>query len=107
MRLYRMLTCALLLLYPAAVQAQTFWDMPTEYPQSAMAGLGVTTFTRHVAELSVGRLQVRPSFDATSGIKSADMLWASLKRSSRNGMRSPTRWKLRTRSSLCPRYRFW
>lgn len=76
MRLYRMLTCALLLLYPAAVQAQTFWDMPTEYPQSAMAGLGVTTFTRHVAELSVGRLQVRPSFDATSGIKSADMLTA-------------------------------
>src|ERR1700688_2587135 len=65
-----MLAGALLLLHPAATRAQTVWDMPTEYPQNAMPGLGLTTFTKHVAELS------RPSFDATAGIKSAGMLTA-------------------------------
>src|SRR6202045_954968 len=70
-----MLTVALLL-YPAAVQAQAVWDMPTEYPQSAMSGLGVTTFAKHVAELSAGKLQIRPSYDGTSGIRSAGTLAA-------------------------------
>jgi TRAP-type C4-dicarboxylate transport system substrate-binding protein len=50
--------------------------MPTEYPQSAMSGLGITTFTQHVAELSAGKLLIQPSFDATKGIRSADMLTA-------------------------------
>lgn len=54
MRRFRMLAGALLLLYPGAVQAQAVWDMPTEYPQSAMPGLGVTTFAKHLAELSAG-----------------------------------------------------
>jgi hypothetical protein len=36
-----MLAGVLLLLHPAAVRAQIIWDMPTEYPQSAMPGLGV------------------------------------------------------------------
>lgn len=66
-----MLAGAFLLLLPAAVHAQTVWDMPTEYPQSAMPGLGLTTFTKYVAELRAGKLQIRPSFDAASGIKSA------------------------------------
>lgn len=65
-----------LLLHPTAVRAQTVWDMPTEYPQSAMPGLGVATFTKQVAELSAGKLQIRPSFDAASGIRSAGMLAA-------------------------------
>src|SRR6266699_2310899 len=71
-----MLAGALLLLHPAAVRAQTVWDMPTEYPQSAMPGLGVTTFAKHVAESSAGKLQIRPSFDASGGIRSAGMLAA-------------------------------
>src|SRR5260370_30220880 len=50
--------------------------MPTEYPQTAMPGLGLTTFTKHVAELSARTLQVRPSFDAAAGINSAGMLTA-------------------------------
>jgi TRAP-type C4-dicarboxylate transport system substrate-binding protein len=50
--------------------------MPTEYPKSAMPGLGITTFARHVDELSGARLQIRPSFDAAKGIRSADMLSA-------------------------------
>jgi TRAP-type C4-dicarboxylate transport system substrate-binding protein len=71
-----MLAGALLLLYPGAVQAQAVWDMPTEYPQSAMPGLGVTTFAKHLAELSAGKIQIRPSFDASAGIRSAGMLAA-------------------------------
>jgi TRAP-type C4-dicarboxylate transport system substrate-binding protein len=76
MRIFRNLVAALLLLCPAVVQAQAVWDMPTEYPQSAMSGLGVTTFAKHVAELSAGKLQIRPSYDGTSGIRSAGMLAA-------------------------------
>jgi TRAP-type transport system periplasmic protein len=75
-RLLHMLTGALLLHDPLIARAQTAWDMPTEYPQSAMPGLGVTTFTQHVAELSAGKLLIHPSFDAVKGIRSADMLAA-------------------------------
>ena len=67
---------AFLLLAPAALQAQTVWDMPTEYPESAMPGVGLTTFTRHVTKSSAGKLEIRPSFDAKAGIKSAGMLTA-------------------------------
>jgi TRAP-type C4-dicarboxylate transport system substrate-binding protein len=71
-----MLAGALLLLHPAASRAQAVWDMPTEYPQSTMSGLGETVFAKHVAELGAGRLQIRPSFDAAAGIRSAGMLAA-------------------------------
>jgi TRAP-type C4-dicarboxylate transport system substrate-binding protein len=75
-RSLRVLASALLLLDPAAVCAQTTWNMPTEYPQNAMPGVGVTTFARRLAETSVGGLRVKPSFDAAGGIRSADMLAA-------------------------------
>ena len=61
----------LLLIGPVAVHAQTVWDMPTEYPQSAVPGLGITSFAQHVAELGSGKLVIRPSFDAAAGIRSA------------------------------------
>jgi TRAP-type transport system periplasmic protein len=76
LRLLSMLTGACLLLFPAALQAQTVWDMPTEYPQNAMPGVGLTAFTKHVAESSGGKLEIKPSFDAKAGIKSAGMLAA-------------------------------
>ncbi|SHJ86104.1 TRAP-type C4-dicarboxylate transport system, substrate-binding protein [Bradyrhizobium lablabi] len=76
MRLFRMFVAVLLLLYPATALAQTVWDMPTEYPQSAMPGLGITTFATRLAELSSGKLQIKPSFDAAAGIRSAGMLTA-------------------------------
>src|SRR5437870_13273736 len=76
LRLLGMLAGACLLLFPATLQAQTVWDMPTEYPQNAMPGVGLTAFAKHVAELSAGKLTIKPSFDATSGIKSAGMLAA-------------------------------
>jgi TRAP-type C4-dicarboxylate transport system substrate-binding protein len=75
-----LLTGALLLLQPIAARAQTVWDMPSEYPQSAMSGLGLTTFARHVAELSAGKLLIQPSFDGAKGIRSADMLTAIAER---------------------------
>ena len=76
LRFLSMLAGALMLLFPAALQAQTVWDMPTEYPQNAMPGVGVAAFTKHVAESSAGKLEIRPSFDAKAGIKSAGMLAA-------------------------------
>ena len=76
MRIFRHLVAALLLLCPSAIRAQAVWDMPTEYPQSAMSGLGITIFAKHVAELSAGKLQIRPSFDGAAGIRSAGMLAA-------------------------------
>src|SRR4051812_18999358 len=76
LRLLNMLAGACLLLFPAALQAQAVWDMPTEYPANAMPGVGLTGFAKHVAEASAGKLQIRPSFDAKAGIKSAGMLAA-------------------------------
>ena len=52
MRLSHILAGVLLLMHPAAVSAQTVSDMPTEYPQNTMPGLGVTTFAQRLAELS-------------------------------------------------------
>jgi len=75
-RLLSLLAGAFLLLQPGATHAQTIWDMPTEYPQSSMPGLGLTTFTKHVAESTADKLQIRPSFDAIAGIRSAGMLAA-------------------------------
>jgi TRAP-type C4-dicarboxylate transport system substrate-binding protein len=75
-RLFGLLVGAFLLLHFPPVRAQTVWDMPTEYPESAMPGLGVTIFTRHVAEFSAGKLQIKPSFDAAAGIRSAGMIAA-------------------------------
>lgn len=67
---------ALLLLHPVVVRAQIVWNMPTEYPQSAMPGLGLTTFSKRLNELSAGKLEVKTSFDATAGIRSAGMISA-------------------------------
>jgi TRAP-type transport system periplasmic protein len=50
--------------------------MPTEYPQSTMSGLGITTFANRLAEFGKGKLQIKPSFDAAAGIRSAGMLAA-------------------------------
>jgi TRAP-type transport system periplasmic protein len=75
-RLFHLLAGVFLLLQPAAVAAQTAWDMATEYPQSAISGLGITIFANRISELSAGQLHIRPSFDASAGIRSADMLAA-------------------------------
>jgi TRAP-type C4-dicarboxylate transport system substrate-binding protein len=77
LRLLTIVASGLLLLHaPSAAFAQTVWDMATEYPQSAMSGLGMTAFAKHVAALTDGKVVVQPSFDAAKGIRSADMLTA-------------------------------
>lgn len=61
---------------PSAAVAQTVWEMPTEYPASAIPGEGVASFARLVNERSGGRLTINPSFDAAKGIKSSGMVAA-------------------------------
>ena len=60
----------------AGARAQTVWDMPTEYPASAIPGEGVAMFARLVTERSGGRLTIRPNFEAAMGLKSAEMIAA-------------------------------
>ena len=107
MRLLDTLAGTLLLLFPATLQAQTVWDMPTEYPQSAMPGVGLTAFTKHVAESSAGKLEIRPSFDAKAGIKSAGMLAAIAEGRVPAGDAFAGALEADDRSSPCPRCRFW
>jgi TRAP-type C4-dicarboxylate transport system substrate-binding protein len=77
LRFLSIMAGGLLLLHaPTSARAQTIWDMATEYPQSAMSGLGIATFAEHVVTLTDGKVVVQPSFDAAKGIRSADMLSA-------------------------------
>jgi TRAP-type C4-dicarboxylate transport system substrate-binding protein len=102
-----MLAAALQLLQPIAVRAQTVWDMPTEYPQSAMPGLGVTIFAKHVVESSAGKLQIRPSFDAAGGIRSAGMLAAIAEGRVQAGDAFAGALETEDPIFALPRYRFW
>lgn len=68
------LAMASLLAAPAG--AQVLWEMPTEYPATAIPGEGVATFAQLVNEKAAGRLTIKPSFDAARGIKSAAMIGA-------------------------------
>jgi TRAP-type transport system periplasmic protein len=55
------------------VRAQTIWEIPTEYPASAMPGEGVATFAAAVEKRLSGKLVVKPSYNAERGINSAEM----------------------------------
>jgi TRAP-type C4-dicarboxylate transport system substrate-binding protein len=71
------LLAAIAALAPGApAKAQTVWEMPTEYPATAIPGEGVATFAKLVNERSGGRLEIKPSFDASRGIKSGAMIAA-------------------------------
>jgi len=74
-RLFNRLAAVLLLLYPAA-SAPRRLDMPTELSRRARCGAWRHDLRQTFAELSAGKLQIRPSFDAAAGIRSADMLAA-------------------------------
>lgn len=65
-----------LVLGTGLAMAQTGWEMPTEYPETAIPGEGVATFAKLVNERAGGRLTIKPSFDAKRGIKSAQMIGA-------------------------------
>lgn len=49
------------------------WRMATEYPASAMPGEGLGTFADEVKARTAGAIEVKPSFDASAGVKSAQM----------------------------------
>jgi TRAP-type C4-dicarboxylate transport system substrate-binding protein len=73
----RLLLIGLVALFGAThAEAQTRWEIATEYPANAMPGEGVALFARLATERSGGRLVVTPSFDAARGIKSAGMIAA-------------------------------
>lgn len=71
-----LLFSAVSLAVAAPAPAQTVWEMPTEYPATAIPGEGVATFAALVKEKAGGRLTIKPSFDAARGIKSAAMIGA-------------------------------
>jgi TRAP-type C4-dicarboxylate transport system substrate-binding protein len=106
-RFASLLAGTLLLLHPAAMRAQTVWDMPTEYPANAMPGVGLTAFAKHLTELSAGKITIKPSFDAASGIKSAAMLAAIADGQVQAGDAFAGSLEAEDRSLLCPRCRFW
>ncbi|WP_454720371.1 MULTISPECIES: TRAP transporter substrate-binding protein [Cupriavidus] len=53
--------------------APAIWRMATEYPASAMPGEGLATFADEVRARTAGAVEVRPSYDASAGIRSAQM----------------------------------
>jgi TRAP-type transport system periplasmic protein len=71
-----LLIALMALLAHVPAQAQTRWEIATEYPANAMPGEGIALFAKLVTERSGGRLTITPSFDAAKGIKSADMVAA-------------------------------
>jgi TRAP-type C4-dicarboxylate transport system substrate-binding protein len=53
--------------------APVAWHMATEYPATSMPGEGLTTFAQEVATRTGGAIDARPTFDASAGVKSAQM----------------------------------
>lgn len=58
----------------AAAQPAVTLKITTEYPATSMPGLGVSTFAEKVAQKTAGRVVFEPSFDASAGFKSGDMV---------------------------------
>jgi len=67
---------AALLLHIAQVSAQVAWTITTEYPATSMPGEGLRYFAEALFRESAGRIVVNPGFDASSGIKSSEMIAA-------------------------------
>jgi TRAP-type C4-dicarboxylate transport system substrate-binding protein len=58
----------------AQAHAATTLKMATEYPATSMPGEGVATFAALVAKKTNNAVTIEPSFDASAGFKSADMV---------------------------------
>ncbi len=58
----------------ATAQPAVTLKIATEYPATSMPGLGVSTFVEKVAQKTGGRVVFEPSFDASAGFKSGDMV---------------------------------
>jgi len=55
LRLFRIRRSATAAGSSTTVLAQTVWDTPTEYPETAVPGLGITTFAKHLAMRACAR----------------------------------------------------
>ncbi|AXV80805.1 TRAP transporter substrate-binding protein [Ralstonia solanacearum] len=67
------LACAVAAASAAQAADVVRWRMATEYPATAMPGEGVASFAHEVALRTGGAMEIVPSYDAATGIKSADM----------------------------------
>jgi TRAP-type C4-dicarboxylate transport system substrate-binding protein len=52
------------------------WSMATEYPSSTVSGEGIAYFASRLAGETSARIVVTPSYDATAGLKSAEIVAA-------------------------------
>ena len=68
---------ALLCLFEQPALAQVTWQMATEYPQTNISGVGLTTFSRLVSEHTNRFVTVKASFDNELKIGSAEMIGAT------------------------------
>lgn len=77
--LSKWLTAAWLLICCSCVAAQTtrVLALVNEYPATSFPGEGDSAFATRVAALTSGHVEIRPVFDAKSGLKSADQLTAA------------------------------
>lgn len=60
---------------PARAQAIA-WVMATEYPAATVSGEGIAFFAARLSQESGGRLAVSPTYDATNGLKSTEIVAA-------------------------------
>ncbi|MCC8978932.1 TRAP transporter substrate-binding protein [Bradyrhizobium acaciae] len=68
---------ALLCLFEQPALAQVTWQMATEYPQTNISGVGLTTFSKLISAHTNGFVTVRTSFDNELKIGSAEMIGAA------------------------------
>ena len=62
--------------------AQVTWQMATEYPQSNISGIGLSTFAKLVSTRTNGYVATVNAFDNVLNISSGDMLRAAQERRS-------------------------
>lgn len=72
------LVLATLILSAAPAMAQVSWRMTTEYPETNISGIGLTTFADHVAARTNGFVTVTNAFDNQLKISSGEMPRAAL-----------------------------
>lgn len=77
-RIRTILVLAALILSAAPAMAQVSWRMTTEYPETNISGIGLTTFADRVAARTSGFVTVTNAFDNQLKISSGEMPRAAL-----------------------------
>ncbi len=71
---FRLMTGIAMAFLAHGAYAATTLTMTTEYPATSMPGQGVSTFAELVRAKTAGKVVIDASYDASKGIKSADMI---------------------------------